>query len=156
MAKVAVIALVILAIGGIAYAAIPGPDGVIHGCYKTADGKLRVIDDTATCADSETALNWNQTGLQGPAGITTTYTVRADGSIPANGSASVVASCNSGDAATGGGYNANGSPLGQLPPLSVERELPLPFDAPISWRVDVSNSTASDRGIIVYVVCSGG
>jgi hypothetical protein len=58
------------AIWGTALAAIPDASGVIHGCYKPSDGKLRVIDTEAgkTCASEETALVWNQTGPQGSVG----------------------------------------------------------------------------------------
>jgi hypothetical protein len=60
-----------LLIGGIAYAAIPGGDGVIHGCYKTsnpAKGALIAIDSTARCPNGYTGLNWNKTGPQGEQG----------------------------------------------------------------------------------------
>lgn len=48
-------------------AAIPGSDGIIHGCYRNSgvqnSGQLRVIDNTtSTCSSSETALDWNQSG----------------------------------------------------------------------------------------------
>src|SRR6266496_1318798 len=58
-----------LVVGGIAYASIPDSSGVIHGCLK--DGKLRIIDTDQgqSCVASEQALNWNQTGPQGPAGV---------------------------------------------------------------------------------------
>lgn len=60
---------VLFATAGVALASIPDGSGVIHGCYKTADGKLRVIDSaTETCDSGETALNWSQAGPQGPAG----------------------------------------------------------------------------------------
>ena len=40
--------LVVLALaavlGGAAYAAIPDPSGLIHGCYDNQSGKLRVFD----------------------------------------------------------------------------------------------------------------
>lgn len=56
----------------IAYASIPGPDGVIHGCYKKSGGTLRVIDrSVANCSRDETSLSWSQqgpAGAQGPAG----------------------------------------------------------------------------------------
>jgi hypothetical protein len=58
-----------LAAGGIAYAQIPDPSGVIHGCYAKSGGALRVIDNSVTnCKSTETSLNWNQTGPAGPAG----------------------------------------------------------------------------------------
>lgn len=48
--------------GGLAYGVIPAPGGVIHGCYSNGNGRLRVIDTGDTCANNETALDWNQIG----------------------------------------------------------------------------------------------
>ena len=59
-----------LAAAGIAYASIPGPDGVIHGCYLKSGGNVRVIDSTAKCKATETSLDWNQRGVTGPRGAT--------------------------------------------------------------------------------------
>ena len=70
-----------LAVGGVAWADIPD-SGVIHGCFKTVGGGLRVIDASLGdgCKVGEMSLNWNQsgptgaigpqgpTGLQGPTG----------------------------------------------------------------------------------------
>jgi hypothetical protein len=69
----ALVALLVLfpAAGAVAYAAIPGSDGVIHGCYTTrGSGSLRVIDTSAGqhCTAAESALNWNQQGPPGPPG----------------------------------------------------------------------------------------
>lgn len=61
--------LALLLVGGVAYASIPGPNGVISGCRKNTDGSLRVIDSTATCPSGYTALNWNQTGPAGLSGV---------------------------------------------------------------------------------------
>jgi hypothetical protein len=58
--------------GGAALAtgAIPGADGVIHGCYNATNGQLRVIGSGSdSCKDHETAIQWSQTGPQGPQGI---------------------------------------------------------------------------------------
>ena len=64
---VALLALVI-AIGGVAVASIPGPDGAIQGCYDST-GALRVIDSAGgSCRGDETALSWSQQGPQGPKG----------------------------------------------------------------------------------------
>jgi len=52
---------------GVAYATIPDGQGVIHACYKTNKGDLRVID-TGGCAVGELPLSWNQIGPQGPVG----------------------------------------------------------------------------------------
>jgi hypothetical protein len=66
---IAAIAAVLAITAGVAYASIP-TGGVIHGCYKTNDGKLRVIDTNAgdSCGSNETALDWNQIGPVGPTG----------------------------------------------------------------------------------------
>lgn len=53
-----------------AYASIPASDGTITGCYKPSDGKLFVIDSTATCPSGTNTLTWNQAGPQGPTGAT--------------------------------------------------------------------------------------
>src|SRR6266566_5205126 len=63
------ISSILIAVSSIAaFASIPGPDGTITGCYKPSDGKLFIIDSTATCPSGTTTLTWNQTGPQGPAG----------------------------------------------------------------------------------------
>ena len=69
-----------LVVGGIAWAQIPGPLGVITGCYSNKTGALRVIDTSkTTCvAKSETQLEWNQQGVAGAPG--------AQGATGTNGS----------------------------------------------------------------------
>jgi hypothetical protein len=57
-----------LLVGSAAWAAIPGPGGVITGCFKNVNGQLRVVNSSSNCRPSETALTWNQTGPAGPAG----------------------------------------------------------------------------------------
>jgi hypothetical protein len=75
-----VIATVVLAaaLGGGAWAAIPGSDGMIHGCYATTDGlllgiphskgDLRAVDTGERCRSYERAVAWNQQGPAGEAG----------------------------------------------------------------------------------------
>ena len=64
-----------LAVGGIAFAAIPSSTGVITGCYDNKTGALRIIDTAKTrCGSGSHTLKWNQqgapgvTGAQGPPG----------------------------------------------------------------------------------------
>lgn len=62
-----------LMVGTLAYASspgnIPGPNNIINGCYKKAEGDLRVIDSTTQhCTNREVALNWNQQGPKGDVG----------------------------------------------------------------------------------------
>jgi hypothetical protein len=71
---VAVIALLV-AVGGVAVASIPGPGGTIKACYAKRTGALRVIDSAKRCSSRrERTLAWNQRGpagtqgIQGPAG----------------------------------------------------------------------------------------
>jgi len=61
----------VILIGAVSvFATIPDGNGVIHGCYDRSGGTLRVIDNSVTnCKSSETALSWNVTGPQGPAGL---------------------------------------------------------------------------------------
>jgi hypothetical protein len=60
---------------GVAFAAsssIPDATGVIHGCYLTNTGALRIINTDAgqSCKSNELALQWSQTGPPGPKGDT--------------------------------------------------------------------------------------
>lgn len=65
------VAMVLFA-GGLAWAGgvIPwSEDGVIHGCFDSTNGNLRVIDPAAaSCRRSESAIFWNKEGLQGETG----------------------------------------------------------------------------------------
>ena len=61
-------AALVLAAGGFAVAAIPGPDGVITGCFKKTTGALRVIDRNKACGKGEQSIAWNERGRRGSAG----------------------------------------------------------------------------------------
>jgi hypothetical protein len=52
--------------GGVAWAAIPGPGGVIQGCYDSG-GNLKIVD-SLPCPRGYTAFQWNVQGVQGPPG----------------------------------------------------------------------------------------
>ena len=55
----------------VAFAQIPDSNGVIHACYHTGNGGIRVVDDPSECSSGEAPLEWYQTGAagaQGPAG----------------------------------------------------------------------------------------
>lgn len=78
----ALTATTILLTAIIAFASIPGANGVINSCYKTIGGDLRVVDSTEQCKSNEVALSFNQTGPQGPQGPSGTsqvYALRAPG-----------------------------------------------------------------------------
>lgn len=63
------IALVV-ALGGVSVAAIPGSSGKISGCYHEKYGGLRVIDAEAgaKCTQHERPIGWNEQGPKGDAG----------------------------------------------------------------------------------------
>jgi Collagen triple helix repeat (20 copies) len=67
--------LATLAAVGVGYAAVPGGDGTIHGCYQKPgllanEGALRVIDTEKgqACRANELAVDWNQKGAKGDVG----------------------------------------------------------------------------------------
>ena len=66
------VTLAIAAVGlaGVALAAIPDRNGVIHACRKVEGGALRVVAKASACRSGERALAWNQRGAQGPTGPT--------------------------------------------------------------------------------------
>lgn len=43
------LAALVVALGGVAFASIPSPDGAINACYSNSNGALRVIDSTESC-----------------------------------------------------------------------------------------------------------
>ena len=61
-------AIAAVALAGVALAAIPDRNGVIHACRKVDGGALRVVAKASACRSGERALAWNQRGAQGPAG----------------------------------------------------------------------------------------
>jgi hypothetical protein len=78
----------ILILGGattvLVKAAIPDRSGIIHGCYSTTTGTLKVIDSsTQQCTASENSLDWQKQPVIGnsfvidltPAAGTQTFTV---------------------------------------------------------------------------------
>src|SRR6187401_3061816 len=62
------LAALIVALGGVAFAAIPDSNGTIHACYQAQNGDLRVVDGSGDCRKSERSLEWNQRGSPGPPG----------------------------------------------------------------------------------------
>ena len=69
---VVALAALVVAVGGVAFAAIPSGNGTIHACISKYAGTLRVIDAEAKqgCFSGlETPLNFSQTGPQGIQGI---------------------------------------------------------------------------------------
>ncbi len=155
---VALIAVLLMAIGAVAYASIPGPDGVIHACYKTsnpAQGALIAIDSSASCPSGYTALNWNQTGPQGPAG--TNGVSGYEHATPASASAVEIATgvwaagpatatCPTGKVVLGGGVQVDGGDPG----LSTSYSWPSSTN---SWQ-GAAHGSYDFGGINVYAICA--
>jgi hypothetical protein len=92
--------------GGIAYAAIPDPTGMIHCCFKTVGGQLRVIDTSTTnCLPSETAISWNQIGAQGTPGVSGYEEKTHQVFVSVGAFANVSVSCSAGKKVLGGGFD---------------------------------------------------
>jgi tail collar domain len=133
-----------LALGSIAWAAIPDIGGTVHGCYDKASGQLRVTDPQSNtpkaCSGKEAALDWNLRGIQGlpgpqgpagPAGApgadpTADAFVRGFGTDVGNAAAATGAECTLGQVLltastlkTAGGVPANG----QLLPIAQNAAL---------------------------------
>jgi hypothetical protein len=82
-----VVAVVVAGAAGVAYATIPGSDGVVHGCYNggtSPSGQLRVIDPSAggKCAKNEKALDFNQQGPKGDSCLSSDPLCRGPQGLP--------------------------------------------------------------------------
>jgi hypothetical protein len=156
----------VLAGAAVAAASIPDASGVIHACRSIKSGALRAIDTDAgqTCGKDESALTWNQTGPagpagpQGPAGVSGLHLVRASVFVPAGGQQAVVAQCNSGERALGGGYDFDRSDHGTGHDVDVIVNGPVidgPNVTPTNWQVTLDNTHSADtRQVYAYAVCA--
>lgn len=155
-ARVAGIAVAVglIGAGSVAYAAIPDPAGVVHGCYNKGGllqdkGALRVIDEGERCRSSELAVNWSQTGPQGPVGPV--GPVGATGATGATGAAGAAgpkgdpgAVGPKGDTGPAGFSDSYGISASQVPVKGgnvVVAELALPAGSyAVFGRADLTNS----------------
>lgn len=99
-AGILAVAVLLIAVGAVAHASIPAPDGVVHGCYKNSNGDLLVIDHTASCPSGYTAFNWKQSGISG---LTTATATGPD--VTPGQTAVVRADCGTKFAVAGGWWN---------------------------------------------------
>jgi hypothetical protein len=67
--SVVALAATVAAGSGLAFALEGDTGNLVNGCYRTKDGTLRVLTNTAQCdPKQETAIQWNKQGPMGPAG----------------------------------------------------------------------------------------
>jgi len=147
----------------IAQASIPGADGVIHGCYKNsnpAQGALITIDSAASCPSGYTALNWNQTGPQGPAGtngvsgyevLRQEFRQADDVPWPVGIMHEFEVACPVGKVPLGGGFDAGQDGGGAGP--SLVSSYPITAGSPASWLVGIDPTTPLSY-VAVFVTCA--
>lgn len=72
--RTTLVGIAAMALGGSLGASVIGwadsEPALISGCYSNHTGALRLITDGEDCRPQETAIQWNQQGLQGPLGPT--------------------------------------------------------------------------------------
>jgi hypothetical protein len=69
LVPIAVGVAVLIGIGGVAAASIPGTGGVLTGCVQKSSGQVRIIDTAKTsCSTTEQTVTWNQQGQPGTNG----------------------------------------------------------------------------------------
>jgi hypothetical protein len=144
-------ASVLLVAGGVAYATIPDSNSVIHSCYATKGGGLRVIDTGAgeSCNPKESPLDWNAQGPkgdQGPAGISGLDQYTHSASIPPGGWILNV-DCPTGKLAISGGWNASG-----FDAFEVRSSIPYKDDS--GWSFVFFNTTSSTITVTAYAMCA--
>jgi hypothetical protein len=154
------LAIVVVAV---VQAAIPDQGGVIHACYR-ANGNLRLVDKS-NCTSTETALTWNQTGPQGPAGapgpagtpgpqgqpgtpgpagVAGYEIINTHETLPLNGSIEVTATCPTGKRVIGGGYVA---------PTVLDTASSSRPEDDNGWRVEFK-SNGGNGDASVYAICA--
>lgn len=58
-----------LSLGLVSGASAHGGDATkIHACVNNASGEVKIVGPSSTCHHNSTAVDWNVTGPQGPAG----------------------------------------------------------------------------------------
>ncbi len=150
----------------LAWAAVPGSDGVITGCRDNRTGTLRVIDaeNGEQCRPKESLLTWNQNGPQGPAGPTgepglSGYEVVVTSVECTNCPREVLATvtCPSGKKVLGGGGTSRAGAGSSFAiraswPTDKAASDPMP---PESWNVIWTSSVSGNALLVqVYAICA--
>jgi hypothetical protein len=150
---IGLVAGAVLATTAAAVASIPSSDGVFTACVKS-DGTLRLIDAEAgdTCKASEQTVTWNQTGPQGPPGVSEAEVITEEFEVPANSSEDGQATCPAGKKAISGGFDTRNvgraTVIGSMNNQSVQ-------GGPVAeqWTVAVENGNDFAITVDVQAVC---
>jgi hypothetical protein len=118
---------------------------------------LRLVDaeNGATCSRNEQPISWNRQGPAGANGATNVVVRYQDVSGVLGMAVSGTASCQSGERAVGGGYDAGGNGS-QLIPFEDHPEPAGQGATPTGWHVEIGvPDTTYAFGLgRVYVVCA--
>jgi hypothetical protein len=151
---IALIALVV-ACGGVAVAAIPGPDGRIHACYGS-DLVLRVAQHDLRCRDGQTRLVWNQQGVpgaKGAPGISKYKIVSAESKSTLTGEMTVKVDCPAGYDVLGGGASVHANSSKKWIVSSVPRRRK--GSKPAGWRASARRGVTPLKGFMrAQAVCA--
>jgi len=145
----------------LAVATIPDGNGAVHGCIKSSNGQVYLIDPGAGQAcGKDMPLDWNKPGATGQQGIDgfkgytgfrgTTgrsgYEQTSDQeTTDSSGNGSAEADCPSGKVAVAGGYELSG-PKHMVPLHSA------PTSDGSGWVVDVTD--APSQTVIAFAICA--
>ena len=145
----------------LAVATVPDANGAVHGCLKTNNGQVYVIDpSTGQTCGKDMALDWNKTGATGPQGVdgskgymgfqgttgSSGYEKTSDQeTTDSSGNGSAEADCPSGKVAIAGGYELSG-PKAMVPLHSA------PTSDGSGWFVDVTD--APSQTFWTYAICA--
>jgi hypothetical protein len=107
---IAVAAVAATTVAGVGYAAVPGGDGTIHGCYDNVSGQMRLYDaeddSPRSCGSKETEVSWNE---EGPAGVSGRVVMTGASARDSTYTKSVAVYCPPGKRVIGGGARISGA-----------------------------------------------
>ncbi len=141
---IAVGAVAVLAVGGVAFAQTSA-DERIYACVNNGDGTMRqVAGPDVACAKNWHKLSWSSESPPAP----TTYRRTGTAGVSVSGVNTAQAFCDDGDIATGGGYENAGRAEVMFNEVLVSDSL-----EPIGWQVTAFNGRASAVSITAEVLC---
>lgn len=139
---------------------VPGGGGLnvhdgntIHACAKQQGGDLRLVSDAGSCLPSEMAVSWNIQGPQGPPGVVGAH-IRSASETSTETFFAVIAQCEQGEIATGGGFFMAGPALSFAQLRNSGPIAQLGGDVPTAWYAAVNKpGTDEELTLSADVIC---